>query len=752
MAVLINTTVNGVVTQAMAASQPTQLVRLGELQSLLAGYMALGSGIQTSQVIGLAAYIDELVFELIQNTESISWSQDSGVPSLMADVNLAPNGALAVNGHGIYVLLGSGADEAAAGNHSHSGLPILPVTFENGATISFGQFDGRQIPSEFQGGTPLLQLSAEIIALNQGGILATGSGVAADFGPNEWQVARGGDVADLLETVAQLVADQPTVLSTASLVLTLQASPGFPSPVGSQFPVLYEVAGELPNGAWLGGRYEFDFSVQINGCSVTALAPQTATALELFVNGAGTGQQIVVPAGVANTEVTAYVKFDSGIVVNTGLDGLTPPIRWQCVSGAASIVNAVSQVDLNMWAQVISTNALLAGASFPLLFERAGELETGGYLGGQYAFPFPVQLERVSVTAMAPQVTPVTLELMVGGEPTGNQIQIPVGAPNTEVTVYGPLSALQVGLLSNGVTPEIRWQCISGPASIVNAASQVNLVVWAVVLSSDQVGGMQLSGSVSLEPGGGLQTTPSGVGAIWGAQTADYASPGTIAPGPHTHLQLHNPLTTEDTVSVDLIMDVADQVLQANVILDPDPATGFGFLAAGAIGLSVVLGTASDNAAAGDHTHNAVTDSGAGFMTPSMLAQLNAATGTTGQVAPYYRSAAISGGNHCGGGYRWPQAMEVIGVNVVALNAPAFNEALSLVIGGVQQPLTIIIPSGLPGTEVFNEVDGLTGIIIPMEPSGVWSLYARWVCSSGAGTLVQLASEITLSMNVQPVI
>ena len=600
MAILTNTQVNGVTSQSVAASQPTHLVRLGELQSLLANYLQLGSGIEPAQVIGLTGFVDEIIENILQNSESISWAVNSGVPSLIPSVKFKPNGALAADGQGVYVVVGSGGDEVAAGNHSHSGLPILPVTIHNGGTISFLSFDGRQIPAEFQGGAPLQDLYAEVVALTQGGVLATDSGVRADFGPGYNQVARGLDVVALLGDVADLEAMQPTVLSTSSISLSLESSPGLP-----------------------------------------------------------------------------------------------------------------------------------AGTQFPSLYERAGELETGGWLGGQYVFDCPVQIDRAGVTAMAPSANTV-LSLMVGGVAAGPQLVIPSGLPNTEVRAWVDFSNINIALNADGLTPAIRWQCTSGTASIVDAASQVDLAMWATVIAASPVIGSRLSAAVICAPGGGLQVTGLGLGVIYGNQTSDYAAPGTVAPGYHTHLGLHDALTAWNTPSLLLSINAAQQI-SGSVNVDPSPAAGFAEIQVGPNGIVVVLGMTSQTAAAGNHTHPVVTQSGAGFMSPQMLAELDAAVNDAGQVVVYSRESALSSGVYVGGRCRWPQQMQVIGVNLTA-QAPMYDQGLTFEVGGVLQDIVVVIPGGPPGTEVYAELDNLSGVYIPMsvaEPA--WTQDARWVCTSGTG-------------------
>jgi hypothetical protein len=620
MALLNSTTVTGVTTQTAAAYLPVHLVRLGELQSLLAGYQQAGSGVSPAQITGLTSFIDAAVASLIENTSSIAWISNSGAPSLMASVVLAPNGAIGVNSQGLYVQLGSGANQVMPGNAVPSGLPILPVTLMNGGTVSLGPFNGRQIPAQFQGGTPIQSADFEVIALTQGGVLTTPSGVQADFGPGYSQVARGADVLALIAAFNTLEQSQPTAVSTDSISLSLISSAGLPA--GATFPVLFERAGEVMPLDSVGGQYELDCPVQVNRVGVKALAAPVNTVFELLVGGVGTGITVVAPSGLPNTSVV----------------GVTNPVT-----------------------------------------------------------------------------------------------------PETQILLTG-----------NGRTLPITWQCISGSSSPATAISQVDLVMYVIALASETIGN-RLSATLNLEPGGALQTTGSGVGVIYGNFVAETSPAGTVAPGFHTHQ--FPELTAYSTDSLTLM--ISAEQLSGAVNVDPDPPDGYGMIAVDANGLAVVLGLTSDTAAAGNHTHQAVSQSGSGFMTPAMLMQLDAAAGLVGYLVNYFRTSHCPVGGYVGGGYRWPQRMQVIGVNVVTQTPPQYNQVLSLVVGGVQQALQITIPSGVVNAggdaDVFVSLDDLTGVFIPMESSsGVWTSYARWLCTSGTGPLYDLAAEITVAMNVVP--
>jgi hypothetical protein len=126
------------------------------------------------------------------------------------------------------------------------------------------------------------------------------------------------------------------------------------------------------------------------------------------------------------------------------------------------------------------------GATFPLLFERAGEVMAGDAVGGQYELDYSVQVARAAVTAQAPAVNTV-LELMVGGVATGLALTVPSGLPNTTVKAFAdpalPITKI-VTQAGTGRTQAITWQCASGSATAETAISQVDLVMYCAVLTS----------------------------------------------------------------------------------------------------------------------------------------------------------------------------------------------------------------------------------------------------------------------------
>ena len=94
-------------------------------------------------------------------------------------------------------------------------------------------------------------------------------------------------------------------------------------------------------------------------------------------------------------------------------------------------------------------------------FFREAPMVTGEYLLGHYRWGQTVQLNGVTLVALAPQVTPQVVALEIDGSTTGQPrtLTIPTGMANTPVTVTADLGGLTVGA---GQT--VRWKITSGPA------------------------------------------------------------------------------------------------------------------------------------------------------------------------------------------------------------------------------------------------------------------------------------------------
>lgn len=206
------------------------------------------------------------------------------------------------------------------------------------------------------------------------------------------------------------------------------------------FPFLFERAGVMAVGDFVGGQYAFDFSYQINRVDLTALSPQVTTVLDLVVNGQLTGNQIVVPSGLPETEVVLSVPFATPIVVAVdALTGLTPTVRWQCISGAAAMESAVSQVDLMAWAErlvAFPPNVIpFAGGSLasPAISEANVEAAAQTLFSEWLGDYFDGNIHRIGVNASG--VFPLCDIKFEQGEIQQplDQIDVNPGTPQTEI-------------------------------------------------------------------------------------------------------------------------------------------------------------------------------------------------------------------------------------------------------------------------------------------------------------------------------
>ena len=119
--------------------------------------------------------------------------------------------------------------------------------------------------------------------------------------------------------------------------------------------------------------------------------------------------------------------------------------------------------------------------------------------------------------------------------------------------------------------------------------------------------GQQLAGEVVLAPLSGLLLQPSGVGVDFGTGHNQVlrgdALAGLVLTGVNSVLN-----------TTTLRLGIAGTVLSGVVPLDANPPAGYGVITAGLNGLRVRLGTDSQSAAAGNHTHTAATEAADGFL------------------------------------------------------------------------------------------------------------------------------------------
>ena len=75
----LDTTITGQITVSLPATQPTQVVRLGELQTLLGGYLPTGSVFVAAQITDLASAMPTLMANVLADTGGFFAQQASGV-------------------------------------------------------------------------------------------------------------------------------------------------------------------------------------------------------------------------------------------------------------------------------------------------------------------------------------------------------------------------------------------------------------------------------------------------------------------------------------------------------------------------------------------------------------------------------------------------------------------------------------------------------------------------------------------------
>jgi hypothetical protein len=216
---------------------------------------------------------------------------------------------------------------------------------------------------------------------------------------------------------------------------------------------------------------------------------------------------------------------------------------------------------------------------------------------------------------------------------------------------------------------------------------------------SGTVSGQQVTLEVRPVTGGGLLVTPSGVAVDF----AVVARAGSISSG--TGLSVANTAT--------VLLGIAGNVLSGTVPLDANPPGGTGgLLVAGANGLRVALGATGTTAAAGNHTHNVVTNVTAGFMSASDKIRLDAlaAAALPAPLLNFSREHLLVPGEHLTGLYRVPRPVTLLAAEACAV-APSGVTVLGLEVDGTLTGQTLALPAGPPNVEVTSSVS-LSGTVL----------------------------------------
>ncbi len=370
-----------------AATAPHHAVRLTEFQTALSGVAPVSHQHVAANITDFAAATKIVIGLYIVDGDTVTWYADGTYYT--ASVKLKTGGGLLSDTNGVYVNVGSGVGAIAAGDHTHAQLHD-PVTL--GPSLSLGLTLNGQI------------LAGEVILAPNGGLKATISGVAVDFGSSHTQVARGdisgsgvgptfgasstmtltedvnGNVTGAVKLSASPSAGNAplTILSDGLAVplgttastpaagnhthgLATESADGFLSAADKrtldQMLVLLQLDQSVSftrhdacpaaqtgvDSGYIGGRHRWGTAMQILNANVVALAPTANVTLGLELNGV-VQETLTIPSGTPNTEVNNFKDYTS--------DDLVLPAntyaRWRVLSGVGVIENEASRVNISL--------------------------------------------------------------------------------------------------------------------------------------------------------------------------------------------------------------------------------------------------------------------------------------------------------------------------------------------------------------------------------------------------------------------
>jgi hypothetical protein len=253
--------------------------------------------------VALQSYVDERTHAVATGgqTSSVTVSVDAMSQEVTAEAVLDPEGAIEVGSAGLKLRFGTGATDAAPGNHSHPGDFQLPITVANA---------GRSVVI-VQSGTGNQYLAADVrldMSTGEGTIplSLTASGLAIPVGTDSESVATG----DHSHSIA--TGSEAGFLSAADKV-KLDGIGGAPQP----FPFYRRLSDTV-----------------LKGLSVAMDAPLLAPiVLEAYVgpslvNQTGTGVTVTIPLGTSGT--TSFVNQNANLTIAAG-----DLLRLKVVSGTS---------------------------------------------------------------------------------------------------------------------------------------------------------------------------------------------------------------------------------------------------------------------------------------------------------------------------------------------------------------------------------------------------------------------------------
>lgn len=214
---------------------------------------------------------------------------------------------------------------------------------------------------------------------------------------------------------------------------------------------------ELIVGEYLMGTFTAASAVTLASAKVTAYAPQvSAVVLELEVSGTLTGQQLTIPVGAVNVEVTATVDL-SAITLTAG-----QVCKWKVISAPGTLDTGWRAfVEMSGLVAVVPTAATLQIAAWPQAIEffQPNALVQGDYLLGSFTAACNLNLSAVTLKADTASSSPIVLQLEINGGLTSTQLVL--AALGTTLT-----QALAVTVTTGQV---LRWQVVSAPAPQLSA-------------------------------------------------------------------------------------------------------------------------------------------------------------------------------------------------------------------------------------------------------------------------------------------
>ena len=208
----LDTTITGQITVSLPATQPTQVVRLGELQTLLGGYLPTGSVFVAAQITDLASAMPTLMANVLADTGGFFAQQASGVVN--GYVRLRAGGGLSVASDGLFV----NWTNVSRPGHTHTLADITDFNAQLPGKVQAILAPSPTLAWQWTGA----YASGVVQVQPGGGILAGAAGLYADVGTGATQLAAGNHTHALLHSPFTIEASQSLAWSLAGQDLTAE--------------------------------------------------------------------------------------------------------------------------------------------------------------------------------------------------------------------------------------------------------------------------------------------------------------------------------------------------------------------------------------------------------------------------------------------------------------------------------------------------------------------------------------------------